>query len=320
VSVESGTRTQVWQKLGHVYCANGEAAWRRSHAYLPTAMVLSAATVRVFVAFLDASRMGRIGFVDVDAANPTRVRGVSARPCLDLGRPGTFDEHGVSPLCCIREGATLLLYYAGWQRSESVRYVLFTGLAKSSDDGVTFERISEAPVVDRCDGELLVRSGGFVFRHEDRWIMTYMGGSEQFDAAGKATPTYDMQTLSSSSPAVWKGPGTLALAPRRPDEFGFGRPWVIAEDGRFRMWLSVRSQSREYHLTYAESRDGLRWDRHDDVLRFVGADEDWDSRTRAIASVVDTAAGRLMFYNGNDYGATGFGVAKLVDAADAGAR
>jgi hypothetical protein len=305
--------SQTWEKLGRVYCADGEAPWRTSHAYLPTAFVLSAGVVRVLVAFMDAAGMGRIGYVDVDAANPTRVLGVSDEPALDLGRAGTFDEHGVSPLCVVRDGSALYVFYAGWQRSVSVRYFLFTGLARSDDDGASFARVSEAPLLDRCDGELLVRTGGFVFRHGERWIFAYMGGSGQVEVEGKATPTYDMMSLSSNSAIAWAGRGSAALAPRRPHEFGFGRPWVISEGGRCRMWLSVRSAAHGYGLTYAESADGASWERRDDALRFVGPDDGWDSDTKSFASVVDTPAGRFMFYNGNGYGATGFGVARLVD-------
>lgn len=304
---------QVWEKLGRVYCAAGEDPWRTSHAYLPTACVLSADTIRVFVAFLDDAGMGRVGYVDVDALNPTTVIGVSERPCLDLGRPGTFDEHGVSPLCLARVGPLLYLYYAGWQRSASVRYFLFTGLAKSGDDGVNFVRVSEAPILDRCDGELLVRTGGFVFSHRDRWIFAYMGGSQQMEVAGKATPTYDLMTLSSKSPIAWAGRGSLSLSPNRPTEFGFGRPWVISEHGSCHMWLSVRTAARGYELSYAESADGVSWLRRDDALRFVGPQDAWDSETKSFASVVDTRGGRFMFYNGNGYGATGFGVARLLD-------
>jgi hypothetical protein len=78
------------------------------------------------------------------------------------------------------------------------------------------------------------------------------------------------------------------------------------------MWFSVRSTASGYGLTYAESADGLAWERHDGAVRFTGPHADWESDTASFPSVVDTPAGRFMFYNGNGYGATGFGVAKLV--------
>jgi hypothetical protein len=304
---------QRWQKLGRVYRANGELPWQTSHAYIPTACLLSEDTIRVFVAFLDARHVGRIGYVDVDAADPMRVKAVAQHPALDIGRPGTFDEHGVSPLCITRSGPLLYLFYVGWQLSPSVRYFLFTGLARSENHGETFTRVSESPILDRRDGELLVRSGGFVFSHGGQWIQTYMAGSNQVDVGGKLTPTYDMMSLTSDTATLWAGPGTLRLSPNRPAEFGFGRPWVLVENGLCRMWLSVRSADTGYGLTYAESADGLAWTRYDDTIEFVGEQQHWDSDTKSFASIVDTQAGRFMFYNGNGFGETGFGVAQLLD-------
>jgi hypothetical protein len=302
---------QVWRKLGLVYRPHGDVPWQASHAYLPTALALPEGRIRVFVAFRDAEGRGRIGSVDVASSNPQKVVNVSEAPCLDLGRPGTFDEHGVSPLSVIWHESTLYLFYAGWQRSQTVRYHLFTGLAKSNDLGCTFERVSEAPILDRCDGELLIRSGGFAFTFRDKWILAYMGGSEMFDLMGKLTPTYDLFTITSASPIMWSGVGRKVLSPKRPVEFGFGRPWIIPQSDYCKMWLSVRSVEAGYSITYAESFDGLQWMRDDDALRFVGEQQQWDSASMSCASIVDTEKGRFMFYNGNGYGETGFGVAQL---------
>jgi len=304
---------QSWERLGRVYHELGNGTWRASHAYIPTAFLASPERVRVILAFRDQRGMGRIGYVDVNALNPTEVVAVSEVPSLDLGGPGAFDEHGVSPLSLVRQGSTLYLFYAGWQRSESVRYFLFTGLAKSTDDGASFERCSAAPILDRRDGELLVRTGGYVFEHGGIWIFAYMGGSSQMIISGKPTPTYDLMTMTSATPLAWQGAGRRAIVPHRPAEFGFGRPWIISEHGLCRMWLSVRDSSRGYGLTYAESSDGIEWRRLDGALKFIGPQQEWDSSNKAFASLVDTRAGRFMFYNGNDYGATGFGVARLVE-------
>ena len=83
----------------------------------------------MFVAFLDHDSVGRIGWVDVDAADPTRVLAVSEEPALDVGRPGEFDDSGVNPLSAFRYDGRLWLYYVGWQRSVRVPYLLFTGLS-----------------------------------------------------------------------------------------------------------------------------------------------------------------------------------------------
>ena len=57
----------------------------RSHAFVPTPFVLDADRIRVYVAFLDAERIGRVGWVDVLAEDPTTVAGISKVPALGLG-------------------------------------------------------------------------------------------------------------------------------------------------------------------------------------------------------------------------------------------
>ncbi|MDP9225257.1 MAG: glucosyl hydrolase, partial [Actinomycetota bacterium] len=76
--------TIAWHKLGRVYCAAGEFPWAISHAYCPTPVLLDGgARVRVLCAFLDASRVGRCGWVNVDSRRPDHVIAVSDRPVLD---------------------------------------------------------------------------------------------------------------------------------------------------------------------------------------------------------------------------------------------
>ena len=87
-----------WKKLGLVYVADGKKDWTISHAFIPTSMILDDRRIRVYVAFLDKHKVGRIGFVDVDAAEPRRVLMVSDKPVLDIGQPGTFDDNGVTAL------------------------------------------------------------------------------------------------------------------------------------------------------------------------------------------------------------------------------
>src|SRR3954469_209979 len=105
----------MWHKLGLVHVAGGAQAWAATHAYIPTAWMPNAETIRVYSAYLDAERIGRVGFVDVAAREPRRVLRVSAMPVLDVGRPGTFDDNGVSPVCVLEHDHLIYLYYVGWQ-------------------------------------------------------------------------------------------------------------------------------------------------------------------------------------------------------------
>jgi predicted GH43/DUF377 family glycosyl hydrolase len=298
-----------WRKLGRVYVPDGEQDWAVSHAFCPTSIQLDEDRIRVYVAFLDRERVGRIGFVDVEAANPLNVLNVSADPVLDIGAPGEFDDNGVTPLSLCTDGDSLRLYYAGWQLGVRVRYFLFLGLAVSSDGGMTFERHSRVPVLERSDAEPLMRTGAHVHDTGGRWRMWYAGGDEWVEDHGKIVPSYPLRYLESGDGLSWGPSGSICLAPNRDQEIGFARPFVVEDGGRLRMWYSIRPVGTDYRLGYAESDDGLEWERRDDLVGIDVSDHGWDSEMIGLACLQQTKYGTYLFYNGNNFGETGFGAA-----------
>src|SRR5690242_1306606 len=88
-----------WHKLGLVWKPASQQWWTREYAHLPTPEPLDEQTIRVYFASLDDQKFGRLGWVDVAAADPTRVLRVAREPALDLGPPGAFDDSGVNPSC-----------------------------------------------------------------------------------------------------------------------------------------------------------------------------------------------------------------------------
>jgi hypothetical protein len=283
----------------------------QSHAFVPTPILLDDDRIRVFVAFLDSASVGRIGYVDVRADDPRTVLGVSERPGLDVGRPGAFDDNGVTPMSAVRDAdGRLRLYYTGWQLSYTVRYLMLTGLAISDDDGESFARVRDTPVLERNPGELITRTAAFVLPRADAWSVWYAGGSGTTVADEKQVPTYSLRYLESPDGIVWDGEGEVVLTPKPPDEYGFGRPCVVPDGDAYEMWYSVRTVSKGYRLGYARSVDGRRFVRADTEVGIDVSPDGWDSRMLCFGYVIDTKWGRYMFYNGNNYGETGFGVAR----------
>jgi hypothetical protein len=270
--------------------------------------------LRVFVAFLDDEMVGRVGFVDVAADDPTRVLEVSERPALETGEPGMFDDSGVNPLCVLRRDGRVWLYYMGWQRTARVPYLLFTGLAHSDDDGRSFRRHAPVPVFDRSAAEPVMRSGAFVLPAEGGGLRAwYSAAGGWVEADGRTRPSYGLRYAESADGLTWPGEGAVCLEPARPDEYGLARPFVLDDGDRLRMWFSVRSHSRGYRLGYAESADGIAWERRDELAGIDVSSDGWDSEMVHSCWVQPTRHGTYLFYNGNNYGETGFGVAALTE-------
>ena len=178
----------IWRKRGLLYAPDGSLPWAQKYAFPPTPYLLDDDVLRLYVSFCDNRTVGRVGFVDVEAGDPSVVRQVSTTPVLDIGRPGTFDENGVLPTSIVRHDDRLYMYYVGYQLGQQVRYFQFQGLAISSDGGRSFHRASAVPIIDRSDQELLNRTSAFVLRDDGRFKMWYVAGSDWTSVGGKSMP------------------------------------------------------------------------------------------------------------------------------------
>ena len=86
-------------------------------------------------------------------------------------------------------------------------------------------------------------------------------------------------------------------------------PACLKEDGIYKMWYSYRGQS--YRIGYAESADGIRWERKDDLVGLDVSTSGWDSEMIEYPFVFDHGSRRYMLYNGNGFGRSGLGLAVL---------
>ncbi len=301
-----------WKKLGLVYGPDGSRPCARSHAMLPTPVLRGKDVIRVYVTFCDENGIGRPGYVDVAAANPLRVLSVSPSPLLEVGRPGTFDENGVSA-CSVTEAGDgkLYMYYVGFELGTKVRYRLLTGLAVSDDRGETFRRYSPTPVLERSAAELYFRCGPCCLVEPRGFRLWYVAGSEWTDVDGKSVPIYDIRYAESRDGIHWPDRGEIQIPITQPDEHGFGRPYVIARpNGGYRMFYSIRRRSLSaYRLGYAESDDGRIWTRLDHTLNLDVTPKGFDSKAIMYAAPIVVGDALYAFYNGNDFGRDGFAVA-----------
>lgn len=301
-----------WKKKGVVFCPDGSSTWARHTALQPTPLLISDDTIRIFLGFRDDDGIGRVGFVDVRADDPGVVKKISLQPCLGIGRPGAFDDNGVIPCAVVNRKDGIYLYYAGYQLGQKVRFLAFSGLAISRDGGEIFERYSKVPVMDRTDDELLFRAIHSIFYDDGCWKVWYGAGSEFRAGAHKTLPCYNIRYLESADGIVFPRNGTVVID-TEPNEHRVGRPYVIKTNDRFRMFFGAGTEAEPYRLAYADSIDGLTWRRKDEEVGLDLSELGWDSQMIAYPSVVSCKGKVYMFYNGNDYGKTGFGYAELVE-------
>lgn len=285
--------------------------WARAYAHLPTPYLVDENRIRVYYSSLDDLRIGRIGYVELDARNPLKVLHEAKEPVFDIGELGAFDDCGVTPSCVIQRGGQEWLYYIGWQRTERVPYMLFTGLAIRNGDA--FERVSRTPILDRTDSEPFSRSAPFVLAgpRSGDLRMWYWTCIRWVPEAGGAHYYNIIRGADSEDGIRWSPESEPAVIPEGADEFAVGRPWVMMSGSYHKMLFSVRGHTRPYRIGYAESNDGRHWTRDDALAGLSVGEEAWENEMVCYPAMVRVRDRLLLFYNGNGHGRTGFGVAEL---------
>ncbi|RUL70931.1 hypothetical protein [Dyella choica] len=301
----------AWTKRGLVFepARRGVGGWMQHSALTPTPYRLNDEAIRVYAGFRDAQGVSRIGYVDVLAEDPLVVLRVSAEPVLEIGRGGCFDDNGMILGDVVQAPGGLHMFYVGFQRVAKAKFLAFTGLALSSDGGESFQRRQETPILDRAPGRSTIAAVHSAMWANGRWRLWYAVGDDWEQIGGQPYPRYHIRYLETDSLDRMPHEDRICLLPRGT-EYRIGRPRVYRMDGRYVMVFTRGNVTGEYFPGLAYSDDGVHWERHDEALGLELSAEGWDSRTLCYPALIQQGDHWLMFYNGNDMGMDGFGVAE----------
>ena len=304
-----------WNKLGLVYAPAKNFWWNQKYAMMPTPVYMpDTGNIRVYFGTTDKDVFGRTSFVDVDSNQPTKVVKTHDSYILDIGSPGTFDDSGAVPSSIVEVNEQQFLYYVGFQRAQKVPYMLFSGLA-ISNDWKSFNRYSEAPVIDRSISNAFSNAAPFVmFDKEDNiFKMWFWLGKKWVDVNNKLYIQAEIHYAFSTNGLQWELFPEPCIVPDPLTEFSVGRPWIEKSNGKYKMFYSVRHIGKLYRMGYAESSDGKTWIRKDSEIGIDVSNNGWDAEMICYPAVITVSGKTYMFYNGNNNGETGFGVAELIN-------
>lgn len=309
-----------WIKKGHIFKADGQANWMASHTQNPFIAKLQD-RLRIFFTTRPEPKDGLyksvIAFIDIEKEDFTKVINISEQPVMELGKLGSFDEFGTMPGAIVKNGDELWMYYVGWMRSNPAPYSWSVGLAISKDEGVTFERYSEGPVLGRTHDDPYLQNGcTSVIIEDDTWHMFYSSGKKWFQTEGKPESLYLIRHAVSKDGINWIRDKDFCLDMKFKDESQTS-PTIFKLDNVYHMLfpyrhsLDFRNKARSYRIGYAYSKDLVNWTRDDSKVGIDISEKGWDSEMVCYPHVVKIEDKYYMFYCGNGFGKSGFGYAEL---------
>ena len=123
----------------------------------------------------------------------------------------------------------------------------------------------------------------------------------------KDLPRYNIKIATSNDGRVWNRDGHVCIDFKDSNENALARPYVLFEDEIWKMWFSHKGET--YRFGYAESENGIIWERRDEFSGLNVSRSGWDSEMIEYAAVINHKGQHFMFYNGNNYGEHGIGLA-----------
>jgi hypothetical protein len=308
-----------WVRRGRLFPAKEQAlpAWVGGYGSLPFALPPTDGErqVRVFFSGRDASNRSHIGACSLDLDSLSVVAGsLTSEPLLSPGPLGSFDDSGCSVSCVVPWDGRLLLYYSGWTLGRTVPFHLAIGLAVSEDGGHTFQKVSAAPLLGRDPVDPFLCASPSILVESGVWRMWYLSAVRwERTTGGEPRHYYLVKYAESEDGLAWRRDGRVCIDFASPDEYAIGRPHVLREGDGYRMWYCSRGAA--YRLGQADSRDGLSWKRRDSELSLSPPAAGWDEAMQAYPTVFRDRRRLVMLYNGNGYGASGFGCATAEEPA-----
>jgi hypothetical protein len=203
-----------------------------------------------------------------------------------------------------------MLYYLGWNLKVTVPWLNTIGLAVFDSTTSKWVKNSRAPMMDRSDEDPFSISYPSVLNDKGKYRMWY--GSNLKWGPVSTDMDHVFKYAESDDGIHWTRTNRVVVD-LNEGEYAVSKPYVVLDHGVYKMWYSFRGhqENTTYRIGYAESKDGLKWTRMDDIVGIDISSSGWDSEMICYPCVFDWNGKRYMLYNGNGYGKTGFGAAIL---------
>ena len=279
-------------------------------------------SIRIYFStrFLDSSGkpVSKVEFLDF--SKDWRCLDVFSKPLIiSESILGAYDEHGIFPFSPFRiSDKEILGYISGWSRRVSVDVETAIGICRSLDNGETFSRIGDGPILAAGTGEPFLVGDPCIILNGDQMIMYYIFGTSWIsDPQNPTAPldrVYRIGFATSKDGLNWErrnGHQIISFGDKLecqalPSVTRFQDGWLMAFCYRnahdFR-----HNKEKGYRLGFAKSIDGFNWSRLSEIEYTVEL-ADWNSEMQCYPNLYASGDQIYLVSNGNQFGRHGFGL------------
>ncbi len=291
-----------WTKKGSIFRPDPEFPWMKTYAWAPTAEQIDDDIFKVYFGGRNADNMTQTGWFTFNINNPETVLDISREPILKLGPLGSFDDSLILSCAVVNHDDKKYLYYVGWMQGKRVRYYPALDWPYLPTTGKRFKNIHGA-MIERSDNDPYGMASPFVLYDNGTWHLWYASYRRWELRGDEPWPHYEIRYARSTDGVNWACRNRRCIGSE--DQEAVARPYILKEDGVFKMWYCYRIKYGNYTIGYAESVNAEDWELMPDKVGIELSDSGPDSLMMAYPCVFNHRGKKYMLYNGNNFGEEG---------------
>lgn len=276
-----------------------------SHAANPVVIKVNRNLFRIFFNSRDEKQRSSVYSIDFDLST-LRLIPDTLRVQFLLNSSNSYFKDGVSLGSHFELGGVNWIGFMGWINPPAKHWYGTIGKFQLNDN-FDFERIEENPWFDLDNHNQISLSYPAVYASKNImhvWYGTTLswdGGNGEMIHILKEKISRDCVRFESTNRVVeWKMGESQA----------FSRPAILQIHDHFLMAYSVRGNKTKYRIGFGLIEDNSSIVKQ--MCTFYASTSKWESEMVEYPYLVSHGDSIFMFYNGNDYGRSGIGLAQLV--------
>lgn len=299
------------QRLGRIFDpeSNLSNSFTLTHAANPVLVPIASDIYRIFFNSRDALQRSSVYSVDFNLQELMIVEG-SLREQYILSAERTYFRDGISLGSPIKINHETWIGFMAWINPPNQHWFGTIGKFKL-DRNFNIAMIDENPWFDLDSNDPISLSYPAFYEKEGQFRMWY-GSTITWDA-GNGEMLHILKEKSSPDCRQFLNTGRT-IKWKINDFQAFSRPSIIQVQNIYLMAYSVRGYRDRYRIEFSVI-DDTHPKKNLDILQlgsFSASGSDWESEMVEYPFLVTHKDDAYMFYNGNGYGRTGIGVAKVL--------
>ncbi len=266
---------------------------RRTHIYKNQAQLPTPIEIDNLIYVFYSHRVKNLSHIGLIVLNDCFQVIKDFKSIMRPGNKGCFDDSGVMPSCAVKKDNKIHLYFTGWNTDKGkASYGHGIGLATFDKNKFKLKRNFIGPILDRTEKTPYLVNSPFITENE-MYFCNGSGWEGNF-------ATYNI------SKCIRKN-GNWFYKEKILGQKGEAnsRPFVLKHENNTHIWTACKTKKSVYKIKYFINTKLI----NDDFI--PKSNKGWDSEMICYPYFLNYKSKKYIFYNGNNYGQTGFGIGEI---------